>query len=229
MGTNRYDFSVSRKQMIIISHIRQIIKSYTKKIRTSIPEAPRGPCLRCSARNSRFKLHEKRFRFLRFIENGFVCKLQTLLLVWKCLVCRKTFTQYPCFCLPYKRYAKQVVEGLCTNYLSFNSPIQQSYRKAVSTDNHPLYYHQDSSLPNDQALSHTTLYNWITFLGSEDGPESTTVSQSPPCHCSVAQPPGNAAVIPPIKYRSLTRLAILKKAWYHLTRTIWNKEEVCPG
>lgn len=204
----------------MISHIRQIIKSYTEKINASIYEAPRGSCLHCSDGNICFKLHDKRFRFLRFIEDGFVCQLQTLLLVWKCSACKKTFTQYPSFCLPYKRYVRQVVEGFCKSYLSFDSARQKSYRQAVSTDNRPLYYHQNSSLPNDQALSHTTLYHWITFLGTAEGSVATAA-----VGCSETQPP----VIPPIKYRSLTRLAVLKKAWHYLTGIICNQKEVCPG
>jgi hypothetical protein len=80
---------------------------------------------------------------------------------WKCPFCGKTFTLYPEFALPYKRYVLPSIMDRCSEYLEDDS---QTYRRAV-TSNNAEFYHQESSEDGSwPVLAHSTLHRWITSL-----------------------------------------------------------------
>lgn len=72
----------------------------------------------------------------------------------------------PTFVLPHKRYATFDITDRCRQVLEHN----KSLRKAVAgTDGRPIFKHEPSG-PGDAdppaALSHSTLWRWLTFLGT---------------------------------------------------------------
>jgi len=195
----------------MLSQIEQKIKAHTEKAQSSEPDKPRGPCPRCLAKTSCFKLHEKRFRFFRFVVENFVRTVESLLLRWKCPLCEKTFTDYPEFAEPYKRYVKPAIEQFSAEYLQ-EEKEKQSYRRAVTTaDNRPLYYKKDEITVNDKTLSHTSVWKWIGSMGSVDTapePANTTTATRTPAGAMLC----NAIHVSPGKYRSPHRRLVLQKA-----------------
>jgi len=80
--------------------------------------------------------------------------------------CLKTFTQYPDFLVPYKRYILDFMLVLCGAYLEEETA---SYRNTTSPEDEPRGYlniNPDDSLSIDERqMSHTTLWNWVKWLG----------------------------------------------------------------
>lgn len=196
----------------MLSQIKQIIKAHTEKAQSSDPDKPQGPCPRCLAKNSCFKLHERRFRFFRFVVESFVQTVESFLLQWKCPLCKRTFTDYPEFAEPHKQYVKSTIKQFSAEYLQ-EGKEKKSYRGVVTAANsQPLYYKEDDITPNDMALSHTSVWNWIGSLGLAE-------SRAP----TPAGTPGEsrtfdwlwlckAIPVAPHKYRSVERLHLLQKA-----------------
>ena len=60
---------------------------------------PEGVCPKCSEIPPEFKLHDQRSRLFRFIEDSLVCVIEGVLVRYKCLLCKRTFTIYPDFVL----------------------------------------------------------------------------------------------------------------------------------
>jgi hypothetical protein len=73
---------------------------------------------------------------------------------WKCLVCRKTFTWYPSFCRPYKRYVLHDMMALSERYVG-NDPA--TYRGVTCCI---------GSGEQGRQLSPTTLWRWVGDLGA---------------------------------------------------------------
>jgi len=123
-------------------------------------------CPKCDQQFVGFKYHAWRTRWFRVIAAGMVRRVRSAITRWKCVVCRKTFTLYPDFALPHKRYVRQDLCRLSQQYV-FDDEL--SYRKAVQIDQKPVHYdvpEADGDSIDDRSLSHTSLHRWISFLGA---------------------------------------------------------------
>jgi hypothetical protein len=108
-----------------------------------------------------------------------------LLIRWKCPVCRRSFSQYPPFAVPFKRFTHETIKSLCLAYLETPGV---TYRSAVRDDGMEIAYpechpHCDSIEDDDAAtavLSHTALYRWISSIGDLATLKPASSDASPP-------------------------------------------------
>jgi len=125
-----------------------------------------------------------------------------LLLRWKCPDCGKTFTDYPDFALPYKRYTVPTILTFSAFYTEDN---QISYRRV--NIKMPVVYPDSES-----HMSHTSIHRWITDLGN-----STEIIQKSIDIILQADPKSNICrdignlFVPSKKYRSIERLKLLSQ------------------
>ena len=115
-----------------------------------------------------FRRHALRQRQFLVINDHYVHTVGGLLARWRCPFCRRTFTEYPGFALPYKRYA---VSQLAPRALQYVEKDGISYRKGVLRSHSPIFHWIDpsgdsASCGSDEpVLAHTTLYHWVSTLG----------------------------------------------------------------
>ena len=125
-------------------------------------------CARTPEQTLFFRRHALRQRQFRVIDSQYVHTIRGLLARWRCPFCRRTFTDYPTFALPYKRY---VISQLAPRALQYVEIDGISYRKGVLKSNLPIFHwgslceDTPSFGPGESALAHTTLYHWISTLG----------------------------------------------------------------
>lgn len=83
---------------------------------------------------------------------------------FRCRHCRKTFTEYPPFALPHKRFVKQEVLAKALKYLSAERTpkCRATYREAVWEGRGPLSY----ATWEERQVSHSTVWRWLSWLGS---------------------------------------------------------------
>lgn len=168
---------------------------------------PDQPCPQCKSERG-FRQHDCRSRHVLAIVVGFVVPFMICLKRWKCCSCGTSFTRYPEFLVPYKRYVLAAVAALSEQYL--NEP-ETSYRDVVQPEGMALGYagNKDSAI-DERQLSHTTLWRWITWLGSMPGLTNQAVD------LLRQRDPGfdlHRAVSPifPGKYRSVKRRGTLEQ------------------
>ena len=84
---------------------------------------------------------------------------------FRCWHCRKTFTEYPPFALPHKRFVKQDVLAKALKYLSAEKTLKcrATYREAVLEGRGPLCYAEDQE---GHQFRHATVWRWLSWLGS---------------------------------------------------------------
>lgn len=96
----------------------------------------------------------------------------TLLIRMKCSSCGKTFTLYPSFALPYKRYVSQQIIERSLQYLLDETMSYEHAARELDPDQPngrappqrlPLY-HEDPD--RARQLASSTVHRWITTLGS---------------------------------------------------------------
>ena len=75
---------------------------------------------------------------------------------FRCIGCGKTFTNYPDFAIPYKRYIRQTILNLSKSYIEDD---QKSYQDAAMKDGAAMEY-SDSN----KEMAPSTLYRWISAL-----------------------------------------------------------------
>ena len=131
-------------------------------------------------------------------------RVRSYLTRWKCLGCGKTFTLYPQFALPYKRYVRQDVCRLSGRYISED---EFSYRKAVQVHHMPICYDATAGAADtidDRVLRHSTLHRWISFLGGlrHTLGQAWQLNRARSPRCQAFR---NSDPIPPWKYRSQQR------------------------
>jgi len=187
---------------IMLPEVVQEIQEYTQSIfRGEIPEVP-DVCPRCKRESQGFKVHEHRERTFLVVVEGWVQALVTWLVRFKCVMCKKTFTVYPDFALPYKRYALPVVADLSERYIDSD----KNYRNCCREGLHRIGY-KDLHL-----FAASTIWRWVGYVG---GLKRTLIrsvamlqqkSPSTLAHRKVRD-------VLPQKYRSAKRKKIIAAAW----------------
>lgn len=105
---------------------------------------PYRSCPCCRGVPRRFARYGTRERVFLVLVDGTVCRTTGRLARWKCPLCKKTFTVYPDFAFPYKRYTRQEIMAVCEKYLKLE---WTTYRDAVSDNGMPLFYPEKTPDP----------------------------------------------------------------------------------
>jgi hypothetical protein len=126
---------------------------------------PQGNCPHCQEHPDRFRLHDRRRRTFLVVIARAVYRALSLLSRWKCPLCRRTFTLYPPFALPWKRYVREFLFERGCNYLLRD---ELSYRRAIEVEGMPVFYDgpgEDGRI-DERSLSHSTLHRWLSTIGA---------------------------------------------------------------
>ena len=166
-------------------------------------------CPKCKGTHDDFKLHECRHRLFYVVIDSLVHTVESFLARWKCFLCRATFTAYPEYALPYKRYVKDFCVFLDGEYLEKDAA---TYKNITST----IGYTTQTQKIDERKLVGSTVWRWLGFFGSlkdtlrnafdiirQAAPNSTVFRQMSPIH--------------PKKYRSEERKIVLEQAFQLFT------------
>jgi transposase-like protein len=179
------------------------IKAYEEQLeKNKIKPDNLPPCLRCHLESTFFKDHGYRNRKFLIIVDMMVQSVLSVLLRFKCPQCGKTFTYYPDFALPYKRYTRQTVTHFSKIYVQ--GP-DVTYQGATIVDRSAPGYPD-----GEQVLSPSTIHRFISSLtrlipGTQKAVDLIEEESPASAIClDVAQ-----LTVPPQKYRSAARKDIL--------------------
>jgi len=133
------------------------IKAYQEQLgKDKIKPDNLPPCSRCFMNSAFFKAHAYRDRKFLVIVDMVVETLLSALLRFKCPGCGKTFTYYPDFALPHKRYTRQTVTHFSKSYVE--NP-DATYQKAAMVDGSVPGYPD-----GEQSLAPSTIHRFVTTL-----------------------------------------------------------------
>ena len=123
-------------------------------------------CPRCAAPVGAggFRRHGVRRRLFLMVVATLVEEVASYLVRWKCPVCGGTFTQYPWWAMPFKRYVLPFIEERCAGYVEDTAP---TYAVGVKEQGAP-FSHADAD--GGEELAPSTLWHWITTLGQRPEP-----------------------------------------------------------
>ena len=178
--------------------IMQIIREYTNQIVEGNFDAAEGVCEKCHEKPGEYKLHECRKRQVRFSVGAVVEVAMTFVLRWKYSLCGATFTQYPPFIAPHKRFALPEIVRLSRKYLEND---KSSYADAVVEDGNEIGYPDERGLC-DSFVSRSTVWRFMEYLAS------VHFEETEPSKENRRRPPW----LPPRKYRSEKRRRLLHRA-----------------
>lgn len=117
-----------------------------------------GACPRCGGMPEKYWRNGVRKRlFLVFVE--VVCRVWSYLSRWRCPLCKRSFTDYPDFALPFKRYPAPFVLARCVAYASDRT---STYREGVRQEDGMPVSHADAE--GGMELSPSTLWRWMETL-----------------------------------------------------------------
>jgi len=108
----------------------------------------------------RFGRHGVRKRLFLVFVQAVIEEVDSYLTRWKCPLCRRTFTQYPWWAIPHKRYVLPFIEGRCGAYVEDTA---RTYASGVHTPEGLPFSHADADTGRELAAS--TLWHWVTTLG----------------------------------------------------------------
>ena len=135
------------------------IKAYQVKVdKNEITPSNLPECPRCHSGSQTFKFHAYRDRRFLIIARLVVETVFCVLIRFRCPKCRKTFTSYPNFAMPYKHYTRQTIEYFSSAYVEDD---QKTYESAVMTDNGAPEY-----LDNTKTLAPSTIHHWVSTLAN---------------------------------------------------------------
>lgn len=138
-----------------MAHEQEIL---SKKIPTDLQTCPN-----CKQTPEFFKPHECKKRLFLVIVEDSVQKIHSFLGRWKCPLCGKSFTYYPDFAIPYKRYVKDNIIKLARQYIE-NSNI--TYREVVKDKGLAIGYDSDADKIDERQLEGSTVWRWLDYIGS---------------------------------------------------------------
>lgn len=183
--------------MDIVEKIHEHEKDFLTKQTPSL-------CPKCKSTHGDFTLHERRRRLFYVIIDSLVHTIESFLGRWKCSLCKKTFTSYPEYALPYKRYVKDHCLSFSRAYLEDDTETYLSVSSAIG-------YTTPTQEIDDRMLAGSTVWRWLRFFGSlkntlhnafdlirQASPDSWVFRQISPIH--------------PRKYQSNERKIILQHA-----------------
>lgn len=190
----------------MLPQIREEIQAYARAVWNKEVRCDLERCPRCRRGTEEFCLHDRRERTFLIVIERLVEKVVSALTRWRCRLCKQTFTLYPAFALPRKRYVRQKVFDLAQRYVDDE---HQSYRKAVKVSGMPVFYESRHGAIDDRVLSHSTLYRWMGLFSSLSRTRLEVLrrirGKSP-----TSEVLRKAVQVPPWKYRSPRRKRVLQ-------------------
>ncbi len=164
-------------------------------------------CPKCNVNAENIKLHERRKRLFLVITERFIRKVWTLPGRWKCHCCNSTFTYYPQFAIPHKRYVNENIMSLSRQYVEDD---RSTYRNVVRYRGLAIGYEIDKDKIDERLFVGTTLWRWLGFIGSLENTLRDALDlirqKSPTSEIFREAPPLN-----PRKYRSEERRKLLQR------------------
>jgi hypothetical protein len=136
---------------------------------------------------------------------------------FECPACGRTFTDYPPFALPHKRYTTQ---SILDRARRFFQGCGVSYRKAMWVDRQRIVYAPRNGREDLRQLSHTTLWGWLGWLGEMTGLLATVsklIRDKDPA-CDLFR---RSYGLDPHRYRSEQRRQVLQNAARLLDAAKW--------
>ena len=147
---------------MMLSPILAEIKEYTESVLANQFSCDLERCPRCEKEPHAFKRHALRERIFLVVEGAWVLKEPSLLTRWKCPLCNDTFTHYPPFAIPHKRYVQASVFACAHSYLDED---RKTYRQASQREGRPIFFKGDSAdTIDDRTLAPSTIHRFIVFL-----------------------------------------------------------------
>jgi hypothetical protein len=194
--------------MMITHPVLAAIAVHTLTIERGEVQCHLEVCPKCGGRPGSFKYHATRKRQFLVIVDRLIQRVVSALTRWKCPCCGKTFTQYPEFALPNKRYVRQDVCRLGGRYVADDGV---SYRRGVQVDRMAVCYDSDGEGQpiDDRVLWPSTLHRWVGFLGSlkDTLQQAWRLIRAKSPTCDVFR---KATPVPCWKYRSVERREVLQ-------------------
>lgn len=142
----------------MLSILEEKIKTHNKQIQKSNKPYTKK-CPRCNSEPRHFQQHSIRERkFLVRIKN-IVKKVLSGLVRWRCSSCRRTFTDYPSFCVRYKHYLKDCLVDKCQEYVENDRTSYEKLSKFVG-------YASEEGI-DERKLAKSTIWRWCGDLGKK--------------------------------------------------------------
>ena len=191
---------IDKKKTEQLSTSIEEIEAHTNKVRRNLISCNLNNCPCCAVAPGEFKKHEARERQFYVIVEQVIQVIIGLLIRWKCPGCGKTFTEYPEFALPYKRYTVPTILKFSAFYTEDEKISYREVNKKM-----PVAY-PDSEMQ----MGHTSIHRWITDIGN-----STEIIRNSVDMILQADPSSSICrdiasfFIPPKKYRTPERLKLL--------------------
>ncbi len=139
--------------------VKQTIERYKQEAESQ--QCPDCCCPGCQQQAPGYRPHDRRRRQFYLIAGNWVQRFFTTLVRWKCLLCGTTFTFYPSFCVPYKRYVLADITRLSGRYVESD---EASYRSVVRGRKMAIGYAEEPSA--SKQLSPSTVWRWLGYLGA---------------------------------------------------------------
>lgn len=98
-------------------------------------------------------------RIILLVVLSIVERVQTYVTRWECSSCLHTFTLYPDFALPHKRYEASFIFARCTVYVEDKA---RTYAECVLEGGMPIMYGDADS---GMQLWPSTVWRWVSTLG----------------------------------------------------------------
>lgn len=194
------------------------IQRYTEAVRRRQVKPTCNLCPLCHQEPEEFRLHDRRERTFLVVVGRLVKSVLSLLSRWKCPLCKGSFTLYPPFALPRKRYVRECVFELAGEYLERD---ELSYRAAVSVEGMPVFRdRRDDGTIDERSLSHSTLHRWLPLFCSL----AATLAEATRLVRATAVPSDlfrKVFAAAPEKYRSEERRTVLATA----LMALWTERE----
>ena len=184
------------------------IAAHTQAVEFGAVQCHLELCPKCGVRPGSFKLHATRQRQFLVIVDRLIQRVVSALTRWKCPCCGKTFTLYPEFALPSKRYVLQDICRLGRQYVSEDGV---SYGRGVQVDRMAVCYDAGGQgRPiDDRVLRGSTLHRWVGFFGAlkETLQQAWRLIRAKSPACDVFR---RSHIMPCWKYRSEHRREVLQ-------------------
>lgn len=192
----------------MVASIEVRIKEYTAQVFSGKLSMPTGACPRCLQGPDLYKLHDHRWRSFRYTVDNFVRIIETVLVRWKCPLCKRRFTDYPDFAIPYKRYVADDVERLSAAYAEDDG---ENYEGVVLHEQMGIACEPEEGRNIGPQLNKSTPWRWLGCLGTQ--PDLLGATLAVLRRKNLGQDIGKFPVcIPRRKYRSEKRKQVLNNA-----------------
>ena len=148
------------------------IEAYTRAVLQGKLACGIDDCPRCSARPGCFTRHALRPRVFLAVVGGWVRRMASFVTRYRCPVCGATFTDYPAFARPRRRYVTATILDRAGRYLHEDAA---TYRDVVATEGgRPTFYGAPAEMAaagaepaiDDRALAPSTVWRWMAWLAA---------------------------------------------------------------